>query len=395
MLIRGDRSTSLNSNSALGPATTLRATGQIVTGDVEIGVDVGELAQNQGDFSLVVNPYQAQVDFELLLKEHNTDLSGQYAYIYDPHITSNGGYVTIELGTGAADGNISTAPSTGTDANRFLQPNQAFFVETTAASPSPALTFVESIKLTHVNNVDTFSDDDTSTDQFITINLFDDDEQELKDSVLVKFDSDFSNAVNNFDAPKLWNDLEWFSLVNNNNYMAIESRAIPLEDETVNFYTGNYQSADYHFEIDIHAMDYADVQLYDAYLDTYTDLSSDTNTVSFSVDSSIPASVAGDRFQLVFDTVTLGSDAFAESPLKVYPNPVEDQRLHINGLSELVSQGSVNLKVFNLLGQEIHQELRTRVQQQETLEFSNLPSCSYLLKISSKEETQTIPFLVK
>lgn len=363
MLIRGDRSASLNSNSDFGPATTLRATGQIVTGDVEIGVDVGELAQTQGVFSLIGNPYQAQVDLELLLKDHNTDLSGQFAYIYDPHITGNGGYVTVDLGTGAADGNASTTPTDSdnsgeaTAANRFLQPNQAFFVETTAASPSPSLTFVESIKSTNVSNVDTFSDDDLAEpEQFISINLYDEDEQELKDGVRVKFSDDYSDQVDNSDAPKLWNDLEWFSLVNNNNYMSIESRAIPQEDDVVSFYTGNYQSTSYHFSLDIQNMDYAEVQLYDAYLDTYTDLSSGVNTVSFSVDSSIPASVAGDRFQLVFDTVTLGNDAYEESSLQVYPNPVEGQRLHINGLANLASDGAVNIQVFNLLGQQVHQE---------------------------------------
>ena len=87
MLIRGDRNTSLNSNTALGPPTTLRATGTIVTGDVEVGVDIGELATNENEFSLVGNPYQAQVDLQKLLKENNTDLSSQFAYIYDPNIT--------------------------------------------------------------------------------------------------------------------------------------------------------------------------------------------------------------------------------------------------------------------------------------------------------------------
>ena len=96
----------------------------------------------------------------------------------------------------------------------------------------------------------------------------------LKDGVRVKFGNNYSNQVNHSDAPKLWNNLEWFAIVNDANYLAIESRAIPQQNDTVNLYTGNYQSANYHFEIDVHQMDYAEVQLYDAYQDSYTDLSS-------------------------------------------------------------------------------------------------------------------------
>ena len=87
--------------------------------------------------------------------------------------------------------------------------------------------------------------------------------------------SDYSNQVNHSDAPKLWNNLEWFKRLSTIlNYMAIESRAIPQQNDTVNLYIGNYQSANYHFEIDVHQMDYAEVQLYDAYQDSYTELSS-------------------------------------------------------------------------------------------------------------------------
>ncbi len=395
MLIRGDRTTTLNSDTALGPPTTLRTTGQIVTGDIAIGTDVGELAQNQGEFSLIGNPYQAQVDLELLLKNHNTDLSGQFAYIYDPNITSIGGYVTIDLGTGAANGITTSTPNTS-DANRFLQPNQAFFVETTASSPTPALTFVESIKSTNVTNVDTFSEDDTEeSPQFIIINLYDDDEQTIKDGVRVKFDSKYSNLVNEKDAPKFWNDFEWFSLVNNNNYMSIESRAIPQQAEIVSLYTGNYQSSNYHFSIDIQNMDYANIQLYDNYLGIYTDLSSGVNTIPFTVDNSIPNSVAGNRFELFFDSVNLSNDDFKRNKIKIYPNPVQNQQLTISGLTEFSQNQEVNIRIYNLLGQEIYRQKLNVTSQQETIKFSKLPVGSYFLNLTSNQQSHTIPFIVK
>ena len=390
MLIRGDRSATLNSNTDYGPATTLRATGQILTGDVEIGVDVGELAQTQDEFSLVGNPYQAQVNMHDLLKDFSSGLSQSFVYIYDPHITDNGGYATVDL----SDPNNVTVDPNISAANKFLQPNQAFFVKTTSNNPS--LTFKESVKTTQTSNIATFSDDNASPAQFIQISLYDDDEQELKDGVRVKFSQNYSNQVNNADAPKMWNNLEWFSLVNKSNYLSIESRAIPQQNDTIKFYTGNYQSTHYHFEIKVHEMDYADVQLYDAYLDNYTDLSSGMNSLAFSVDPSVPESIAGDRFQIVFDQISLSTDEQQDkTALQVYPNPVTDHHLFIEGLQKFYASSNVQLKLFDIFGRELYKKSIKDLKKQHKIHLPDVSSGSYLLQLTSGTRTKSFNLLIE
>ncbi len=142
-------------------------------------------------------------------------------------------------------------------------------------------------------------------------------------------------------------------------------------------------------------MDYAEVQLYDAYLDTYTDLSSGVNTVSFSVDSSIPASVAVDRFQLVFDTVTLGSDAYEESSLQVYPNPVINNQLQIKGLSDFSSDSHVQLHLYDIFGREIHQQSIKTFNRDQKIKFPELSNGSYILELTSGQQYHQIHLLIK
>ncbi|MFN2260806.1 MAG: beta strand repeat-containing protein [Psychroflexus sp.] len=97
ILMRGDRSISLTSNDALGNSTILRTRGNLVHGNQ----NVPNLAQNEGEFSLVGNPYQAKIDMEILLSNAN-GLSSQFTYIYDPTLGNRGGYVTVEFQNGNA-----------------------------------------------------------------------------------------------------------------------------------------------------------------------------------------------------------------------------------------------------------------------------------------------------
>ena len=73
------------------------------------------------------------------------------------------------------------------------------------------------------------------------------------------------------------------------------------------------------------------------------------NSVAFSVDAAIPESIAGDRFQLVFDEITFNIDEEEVTSLQVYPNPVTNNRLHITGLPEFSSDTEVQLQLYDIL----------------------------------------------
>jgi hypothetical protein len=93
IMVRGSRSVDLSNNSASPSATTLRATGTLVTGPVTFtaagGGGIPLLSKVQDAFSFIGNPYASSVDW---LKVHasSTDISPTF-YIYDPTISGSNG----------------------------------------------------------------------------------------------------------------------------------------------------------------------------------------------------------------------------------------------------------------------------------------------------------------
>ena len=78
-----------------------------------------------------------------LLQDQNVNSQGldnQYIYVFDPTIGDIGTTVTVDISTNTITNPVPTSSS----ANKYLQPQQAFFVKTTALNPM--LTFTEDVK---------------------------------------------------------------------------------------------------------------------------------------------------------------------------------------------------------------------------------------------------------
>lgn len=384
ILIRGDRSTNLNSNSAVGPSATLRTTGRLVVGSR----GVQNVSTSVGGFSLVGNPYQAKVNMQTLLGSGNSSgVSSQFVYIYDPTLGSFGGYATVDFSDG------TTTPSSS-GANQFLEPNQAFFVETVSAAASPAIVFRESYKSTDVDNNTTFGVPEDLTN--LNINLFAENINAPIDALKVKFRADGNNAKDTLDATKVWNYEESFAIDRHPNYMSIESRAMPTAQDSVPFYFGNATRSNYRFEIEPENFTGTKAYLYDRYLETSTELSSDvTTSVSFELDNSIPASKATDRFVIKFEEVSLSDDDFElNSSLVVYPNPVRGERFSISH-QQAFSGSEVDLKLFDLQGRLVMDQKIDNAPTVEVNIGSNLSSGVYILKLSDGTASQSVKLIVE
>lgn len=84
---------------------------------------------------------------------------------------------------------------------------------------------------------------------------------------------------------------------------------------------------------------------------------------------------------IVIDSV-LGTDNFNNTVIKFYPNPVK------NVLNLSHSENITNVEVYNLLGQKVFEnKLNTNTTQ---IDMSNLSSGSYLVKVTSDNQTKTI-----
>ncbi|RRO25102.1 T9SS type A sorting domain-containing protein [Flavobacteriaceae bacterium 14752] len=393
LLIRGDRSTTLNSNTAVGPATTLRFTGTLETGTRAVGA--ANLSGNIGDFNLIANPYQAQVDLTTLLDVASTsDVNTNFAYVYDPTIGTRGGYATIDLNAGTTTGeDLVDATPAATDANEFLQPNQAFFIETTGASPS--ITYEENDKSVSSLTTATFSTSETTP--LVNIDLKRANNNVLVDGIKLKFNDNYSDQVDNDDAAKAWNFDESITFYNGGNYMSINKRTQPAVNDTVQLFTFNYQEQNYSLDLTLNDLNpEATVYLKDNYLDYLAELTPNTlNTYNFSVDNSIPASTDGFRFSLVFDVETLSiDDNTLKNNLRLYPNPVRDNQFIISS-QQLIGQ-SVNIDIVNLTGQLIYSDVVDNANKDIRIQPNQqLSTGVYIVKISTSDTEMSRKIIVE
>jgi hypothetical protein len=372
LMIRGDRTLALiNSNTAVGPATTLRTTGSIVTGDQTVNSSI-----SSGEFAFIGNPYQARVDMSQIITPV-TNFNTNFMWIWDPTLGTLGGYAVVEL----SSGNIFDTSVPGTSsANQFLQPFQACLLE--ATNSNPTLTFVESAKSTSTDNIGTFSEN-LSSQPNIDIEIYRENSQLLVDAVRYRFGDNFSPSKTFEDATKLWNTQENVAILDDNSYISINKRPLPQTETIIPFYTTGYQDSDYQFKIDLSQIPTGtSIGIIDNYSNTTTALSDGLNTYDFNVDPNIPESMATDRFALIFNEGTLSStDLIPPADITIYPNPAQDV-ISIQFDGEARSE-NLHIECYDVLGRLQFEKTLTSGEEELHLDIRPLSSGYYVLKIST------------
>ncbi len=164
ILIRGDRNVALFQTptpTTMNTATVLRATGQMIYGDITYstsgvtnGVYNSSYALNSSSatgFSLIGNPYLCPISWGGILGNvSTTNILPTYWY-FDPQQGVNGIYATW-LNTGGETGTSNGVGNT----NNFIQPGQAIFVRNNS-STSPTVRISETNKSTGSALINVFS----------------------------------------------------------------------------------------------------------------------------------------------------------------------------------------------------------------------------------------------
>ena len=362
LFVRGDRTIDLTDNNDPATPTTLKATGDIYTGDY-----LPSISAHNGNFNFIGNPYQAVVDVTALT--FSGDVNSNFIYIWDPSFNSDGGFVTVDTsnGTNNSGGSLNF--------DEFIQPGQAFFIRNKlTVTTTPSITFTEASKNVGKIKTTTFSVDEISQ-LTLQMNRISENGERLVDAVGLRFSENYQNEVNDGDAGKMGNSGENLALVNTNKLLSIERREIPTENQEIQLFTNNLTEENYNFKIqlvDWNADDEA--YIFDSYLDTTTPIS--TNDVyNFSVDQGIEESTSITRFSLIFNPTTLSNIDFTESSIKIYPNPTNG-RLNINLSSESTLE---NIKIYNLLGEMVMESKK------QNLNINKLAAGVYLLEIKTTE----------
>jgi|GEM_PF-1854807 len=381
IIVRGDRSISLNTNTPTPTNTILRTTGTLATGDVT----VTGLSSVAGNYTLVGNPYQAPVDFSQVIKSNLED----YLYIWDANITGDSGrgaFVAVTNIGGTWTNNVGSSKAT-----RYLQPGQSVFVRT-ATNGAASLTFKETNKGTSTQQVPVFRPNGSFP--LLRMELYDSTEyvkgQTSKDGLLLAFDAQYKNQATTEDVPKLTNLDETFAVNREGQLLAIEKRLPVTVGDTIPLSITQYRGTKYAIKIDASALSAASLKatLIDGWLKTETPVQMGTvSTVFFTVDANTQGAAEANRFMLVLRStgITAVSEVDDSKNLQVYPNPVTDLKLNFSMKNQ--PAGSYSLRLINMWGQVIEEQQfsyggGTLV---KTVEFKTKPTAgAYILQVKGK-----------
>lgn len=380
LMVRGDRTIDISKNATLPTNTKLRSTGTVVTGNHTV---TGLSAAAEG-FSFVGNPYHAVVDMNLVLG-NSTNLTNFY-FIWDPkagganpivgEAGGRGAFVTVNTITG-----ISTLASGTTQANRYLQPYQAFFVQTAAAG-TPILTFTENDKAVSQTQTAVFRQ---SMRPYLGLSLYYKEafetESTATDGLRIDFYNDGNNDVDVNDAPKFTNLDENISRLVGEQYISMESRNIAQADEELPIAISQYRKSDYVLQVEVGSFEGLEVYLKDNYLNKETLLENEVNAVNFSVNDD-EASKNSDRFAVVFKTKALNIDkVLANNQFTLYPNPLTGSELYINSSA---SYQNAEVVIYNALGQKVYNTSAVfNSNNQISVKVNSLESGIYILKLKT------------
>jgi hypothetical protein len=288
LFVRGDRGIDLTNNLAIPTPTVLRTTGTPF-----VGTKNYTLNSTAGAWNLVGNPYQSTING----KQASFNNVSTYYFAWDPKMANKGAYVSYDLSTGFKTNKDSKI-------NQYFQPGQAFFVQSDGAGTA-SISFTESMKASASNQTDVFQA--AVAYPMLSATLYYTDSLAKNapglDGFILLFDNNFSNSVDRNDAQKLTNIDENIAINQGGTLLSIEKRQLYNAATEVQISTSNYVRQQYTVQLSWNnPIDNGfQAQLVDNYTNTTTPIafSGNTNYV-YSVDNTIAASKAADRFKIVF-----------------------------------------------------------------------------------------------
>jgi hypothetical protein len=319
----------------------------------------------QGDnWSLVANPYQAKVNFDVLTKQDlRTDMS-----VYDP---ANQTYESLT-------------------SNRIIEPGQSIWVQNVSSVTSAELHFEEANKAVGAtsNAATVFSDGQTLIADLELYNQ----NNERRDVLKFRFNPAFESNLDDNDFGKLLNAGENLA-TDLSMLLSVDRRAVPQDNDIVPLFTNQFQDTNYEFRISLEDWNPAvEIFVEDNYLNTTTQITPN-QAYAFSVDASIPESIATDRFNLVFDNTTLGvNDNAFGAGFSLYPNPSQNGQFSIK-TPQL--SGDVQVEISNLLGQQVSSQQLRIEGQQVNVTAENLSTGIYVVKLSQDGQSFSAKLMVE
>ena len=331
VLIRGDRNFNLDTTPVVaiaGPtvlamqdATTLRATGVPVTGDVTFrpsGITnaVTGATYNSSQFGLttvdtgytyLANPYACPIVFDSIYN-NSSNIKAGYYYL-DPTIGSTGAWVSYNALNGYSTNPKSDVALYG----KYIQAGQGFLVGNNHSS-SPVVVLKESFKATG-SNVRTAVFGTTTPKSAIAVGLLKKGGNvSLKmDGAVAVFDNSFNNGLGLEDNTKFSNATDNLSISEGGHSYSIDGRLPATVNDKLVINLGQLSGTDYNFVIDASAYTGNGLSPYlvDANNKTATAING-IDTIAFTVNTGVAVTYQN-RFSIVFKPTTLAVNSFVAS----------------------------------------------------------------------------------
>lgn len=371
LMVRGDRTTDLTTNTPTPTVTTLRATGTLKTGSFSPTIN-----QTADGYSLIGNPYQAPIDIKAILTA-SSNMSSGVVYYWDPTLNARGGYVTRDLTTDANDVTSSF--------NQYVQPGQAVFVKRDNTANAASVTIIESHKSVANGAAGVFRTTTPNDYGLLRLNLQANTNNQWQniEGTLALFNDNFSWNVTPEDATKMSNLDEEVSFVQNNTSLAIACLSAPNANAELPIQLNNLRQSNYQWQFELTNYQGERPFLYDAQNNTYTEITNGV-VVPFTA-----TTAAANRFKIVFQPSALSTDDFA-NVLVVYPNPAKaGAGFFVQGIT------AAQVTVYNVLGQNIPVQVKAQGNALQVTPTQTLSQGIYLITVTTEGKTQHVKWIVE
>ncbi|MGM0635658.1 MAG: T9SS type A sorting domain-containing protein [Bacteroidota bacterium] len=393
LMIRGNRSIDVTSNNTPPQQTILRATGTLHKGNYAITIDAEDI--EAGEHIFFANPYQTNVNLNAVLDDSSEGIQ-PFFYIWDPTLAERGAYSVIDL-------NESSASPEDSDISQYIMPQQAgfFVVNENGAENGITINFSESHKVVNPDQNEVLSQEQSNA-SVISLLMYDQ-EQELaageelksRDGIVIQFDENGINEIDDEDAYKSDNLDENLARMHGSKLLTIERRAMPQDGENLQLFTNKYRGENYVFKINVDNLPTYTVYLKDNYTNELIELSQGENIVEFNIDSSINTSVAFNRFEIQFEEVPMSVSEVEDASVSLYPNPVAGSTASLQLSSDLRGE-ELTVAIYNTLGNRVY--TKSNIQSTASkIDLNNLNFSAgvYIVKVSTNAGKQFTTKLIK
>jgi hypothetical protein len=385
VFVTGPYATSSTNISAGSAITTLKATGQLITGT--------QTYENlpSGVHTLIGNPYACPIS-PLLLLNGNTSF-GANLWVWDANTTVNNGvgaYNTYDKTTNKYT-NITNSAQLATTPD--IQSGQAFFVK--ASTGTATLSISESYKSTGTS---TYSFLRTSSPpELLRVGLYKqvNNEWSGRDGAMtvILADADANQASN-----KMANGTENIAFTKNGASFASNHHLPLVASDVLNVKVWN-TTAGANYKLKINTEEFMatnlEATLEDLFTNARTPLTLDGSSVEYPFTVTTEALSTGDRFRIVFQPSLLGNNIPKSNGFSIVPNPVTGDSFQVN-LGSLAT-GTYSYSICNTLGQEVEKGTIQNAAQNTNYEIkmSNSATGIYIMKIKGNDNSVFTAKIIK